>query len=153
MVSFRCGIYSVMSATDGIAASSDETRPLLDNYDTESTLQRHDNHSDNRGPRIGIDLAVHLHLVIRESLGPGACLYLIFVPVGIIIGALRLNSVAISILNLIATIPLCALISHSSDVLSDLLGKLIGGLISATFGNTVEIIVRGFSTLKCPKLS
>jgi hypothetical protein len=46
-----------------------------------------------------------------------------------------------SVFNFLAIIPLSATVSNISDELSDELGDLWGGLINATFGNAVELIV------------
>jgi Ca2+:H+ antiporter len=67
--------------------------------------------------------------------------FLVFVPLGIIAGALKWNSTAVFILNFIAIIPLAALLSFATEELSAKLGQTIGGLMNATFGNAVELIV------------
>jgi Ca2+:H+ antiporter len=126
-----------MSATDTIDQSSGESQPLLNGDDHDSSSQPRSNH----GPPVVIDLAAHVYLVSKEALKGYTYFLLGFVPIGIVIGALQLNPIATSILNLVAIIPLSALVSHSSDLLSDRVGELIGGLINATFGNAVELIV------------
>jgi len=71
---------------------------------------------------------------------------LVFVPVGIICGALKVNPTAVFILNFIAIVPLAALLSFATEELSAKLGQTLGGLCNATFGNAVELIV---SALAC----
>jgi Ca2+:H+ antiporter len=44
-------------------------------------------------------------------------------------------------LNFIAIIPLAALLSFATEQLSTKLGQTLGGLMNATFGNAVELIV------------
>ena len=66
---------------------------------------------------------------------------LVFVPIGIVAGALKLNPTAVFILNFIAIIPLAALLSFATEELSAKLGQTLGGLCNATFGNAVELIV------------
>ncbi|KAF2025764.1 vacuolar calcium ion transporter-like protein /H(+) exchanger [Setomelanomma holmii] len=66
---------------------------------------------------------------------------LVFVPVGIIAGILGWNPTAVFILNFIAIIPLAALLSFATEELSAKLGQTLGGLMNATFGNAVELIV------------
>jgi len=66
---------------------------------------------------------------------------LIFVPVGIIAGALDLPPGAIFVLNFLAIVPLAALLSFATEELSEAVGPHIGGLLNATFGNAVELIV------------
>ncbi|KAH7093405.1 vacuolar calcium ion transporter /H(+) exchanger [Paraphoma chrysanthemicola] len=66
---------------------------------------------------------------------------LVFVPVGIIGGILGWNPTVVFILNFIAIIPLAALLSFATEELSAKLGQTLGGLMNATFGNAVELIV------------
>lgn len=67
---------------------------------------------------------------------------LVFVPIGIIAGALHWNPTAVFILNFIAIIPLASLLSFATEEISAKLGQTLGGLMNATFGNAVELIVR-----------
>lgn len=67
---------------------------------------------------------------------------LVFVPLGIISGALGWSPTATFILNFLAIIPLAALLSFATEELSVKLGQTLGGLLNATFGNAVELIVR-----------
>lgn len=71
---------------------------------------------------------------------------LIFVPLGIIAGAMGWNPTAVFILNFFAIIPLAAILSFATEEISMKLGETMGGLLNATFGNAVELIV-------CPILS
>lgn len=64
-----------------------------------------------------------------------------FAPLGFIAGFLGWNAVLVSVFNFLAIIPLSALISDASDTLANRWGSLLGGLVNATFGNTVELIV------------
>lgn len=66
---------------------------------------------------------------------------LVFVPIGIIAGILGWNPTAVFILNFIAIVPLAALLSFATEELSAKLGQTLGGLMNATFGNAVELIV------------
>lgn len=66
---------------------------------------------------------------------------LLLLPIGLVGGYLEWNAFAVLAMNILAIIPLSAFISSSSDKLTDYLGNLVGGLINATFGNTVELIV------------
>jgi hypothetical protein len=66
---------------------------------------------------------------------------LVFVPLGVIAGGLGWNSAAVFILNFLAIFPLAALLSYSTEELSAHVGQIVGGLINATFGNAVEMIV------------
>ncbi|OCK86657.1 vacuolar calcium ion transporter-like protein /H(+) exchanger [Cenococcum geophilum 1.58] len=68
-------------------------------------------------------------------------IFLVFVPLGIVAGALHWNPTAVFVLNFIAIIPLAALLSFATEELSAKLGQTLGGLLNATFGNAVELIV------------
>lgn len=67
---------------------------------------------------------------------------LIFVPLGIIAGALGWDSTAIFVLNFFAIIPLASMLSFATEELAATMGQALGGLMNATFGNAVELIVR-----------
>jgi len=66
---------------------------------------------------------------------------LVFVPLGIIGGILHWNPSVVFVLNFLAIVPLAALLSFATEELSAKLGQTIGGLLNATFGNAVELIV------------
>jgi Ca2+:H+ antiporter len=46
------------------------------------------------------------------------------------------------ILNFFAIVPLAAVLSFATEEISVKLGQTMGGLLNATFGNAVELIVR-----------
>ncbi|KAL5339051.1 Sodium/calcium exchanger protein-domain-containing protein [Aspergillus crustosus] len=66
---------------------------------------------------------------------------LIFVPLGIIAGALHWDSTAVFTLNFLAIVPLASLLSFATEELAATMGQALGGLMNATFGNAVELIV------------
>lgn len=66
---------------------------------------------------------------------------LVFVPVGIVLGALDMNPTAVFVVNFLAIMPLAALLSFATEELAAKMGQTIGGLMNATFGNAVELIV------------
>lgn len=66
---------------------------------------------------------------------------LVFVPIGIIAGALGWSPTAVFVLNFIAIMPLAGLLSFATEELAAKLGQTLGGLMNATFGNAVELIV------------
>lgn len=73
---------------------------------------------------------------------------LVFVPVGIALGALGMNPIAVFVVNFFAIVPLAALLSFATEELSVKLGQTIGGLMNATFGNAVELIVCWNSSMR-----
>lgn len=64
------------------------------------------------------------------------------VPIGIVAGKLGWSPTAVFTLNFFAIIPLAAVLSFATEEISIKLGETLGGLLNATFGNAVELIVR-----------
>ncbi len=69
---------------------------------------------------------------------------LVTVPVAILAGVLGWNATAVFTLNFFAIIPLAAILSFATEEISEKLGDALGGLLNATFGNAVELIVSFF---------
>lgn len=67
---------------------------------------------------------------------------LVAVPVGIVAGACKWSPTAVFTINFFAIIPLAAVLSFATEEISMKLGETMGGLLNATFGNAVELIVR-----------
>ena len=67
--------------------------------------------------------------------------FLVFVPLGIIAGLAGWSPVLQFVLNFIAIIPLASLLAFATEELAVPLGQTLGGLLNATFGNAVELIV------------
>ncbi|EQL04030.1 hypothetical protein G6O67_008190 [Ophiocordyceps sinensis] len=66
---------------------------------------------------------------------------LVTVPLGIVAGACNWNPTAVFTINFFAIIPLAAVLSFATEEISMKLGETMGGLLNATFGNAVELIV------------
>jgi len=66
---------------------------------------------------------------------------LVFVPVGIALGATGQDPTAVFILNFLAIIPLAKLLGEATEQLALHTSQSVGGLLNATFGNAVEIII------------
>lgn len=66
---------------------------------------------------------------------------LVFVPLGLISGWKQYNAQVTFGLNFLAIIPLAAMLSDTTEVLATMTGPTVGGLLNATFGNVVELIV------------
>jgi len=108
----------------------DEHTPLIgrtQNYEDESRVKTLPKHI--------------LHLIYATLASNYVNVFLVFVPLGIIAGALHWNPTVVFVLNFIAIIPLAALLSFATEELSAKLGQTLGGLMNATFGNAVELIV------------
>ena len=68
-------------------------------------------------------------------------LLLVFVPLGIIAGNVGWSPTVVFIMNFLAIVPLAALLSFATEEISVKVGQTLGGLLNATFGNAVELIV------------
>lgn len=66
---------------------------------------------------------------------------LVFVPLGILAGALEWSSNAIFWINFFAIVPLASILAFATEELAEHVGETLGGLLNATFGNAVELIV------------
>lgn len=66
---------------------------------------------------------------------------LVFVPLGILAEYLKWSANAVFWLNFFAIVPLASLLAFATEELSENVGQTIGGLLNATFGNAVELIV------------
>ncbi|KAJ1562020.1 hypothetical protein HK405_000716 [Cladochytrium tenue] len=72
---------------------------------------------------------------------------LIFFPLGIVAHVLQWGTVASFVINFLAIIPLAKCLDFATDQLSMRVGETLGGLLNASFGNAVELIM-GVITLK-----
>lgn len=72
---------------------------------------------------------------------------LIIVPFAIVAGELNWAPTTVFTLNFFAIIPLAAVLSFATEEIAMKLGDTLGGLLNATFGNAVELIV---SCPRCP---
>ncbi|KAM3552699.1 hypothetical protein MY1884_007069 [Beauveria asiatica] len=84
-------------------------------------------------PRLGLPRQVRKYLSLN--------LLLVCAPLGFVASAYSWNPIADFLFNFLAVIPLSGLISDASDTLSERWGGLVGGLVNASLGNTVELIV------------
>lgn len=66
---------------------------------------------------------------------------LIFVPLGLIFGYAGLSTTYVFLLNFLAIIPLAAILAFATEELAAQTSSTIGGLLNATLGNAVELIV------------
>ncbi|EFE29645.1 membrane bound cation transporter, putative [Trichophyton benhamiae CBS 112371] len=66
---------------------------------------------------------------------------LVAAPAGIIMYYLKVNSVAVFVVNFIAIVPLAAMLGYGTEEIAMRTGETVGGLLNATFGNAVELIV------------
>ncbi|KAJ5174077.1 Sodium/calcium exchanger membrane region [Penicillium coprophilum] len=66
---------------------------------------------------------------------------LVAAPVGIALYAVGANPIAVFVVNFIAIIPLAAMLSFATEEIALRTSETIGGLLNASFGNAVELIV------------
>lgn len=83
-------------------------------------------------------LSTKLHSIFLESY---INVLLIFVPLGLIAGSTGASATWVFLFNFLAIIPLAAILSYATEELSAKVGQTVGGLLNATFGNAVELIV------------
>ena len=99
---------------------------------------------DDNGGSIWVRKSKHvLHITHETLFNSPVNFLLVFVPLGIVAGAVHWPPMAVFVLNFLAIVPLASLLSFATEELSTKLGETIGGLLNATFGNAVELIVRG----------
>ncbi|KAM0431832.1 hypothetical protein ACHAPT_005083 [Fusarium lateritium] len=78
----------------------------------------------------------------RTFLNSWINILLIAAPVGIALNYVHsVNRIAVFVVNFIAIIPLAAILSFATEEIALRTGEVLGGLINATFGNAVELIV------------
>jgi Ca2+:H+ antiporter len=66
---------------------------------------------------------------------------LIFLPLGIVSGAIEWAPQLTFVFNFLALIALASLLSFATEELSKKVGQTVGGLLNASFGNATELIV------------
>lgn len=68
-------------------------------------------------------------------------LMLLVVPVGWICHFCHVNSIVVFVLNIVGLVPLALILGEITEDLAVRFGPTIGGLLNATFGNVVELIL------------
>jgi len=75
-------------------------------------------------------------------------LLLVFVPVGIATHYAGVDPTIVFVMNFIAIVPLAGLLSSATEEVALYCGEVIGGLVNASFGNAVELIVGILALIK-----
>ena len=91
---------------------------------------------------IGLDLADPEE---ATALNIGIYVLLVFVPISILVKVLSLGQLWLFLTSAAAIIPLAKVLSTATERLAARVGPGIGGLLSATFGNAVEMIIAFFA--------
>merc|ERR1719474_1041727 len=81
-------------------------------------------------------------------LGSWVNLLLVFVPFGVISHFTEWEPAIVFFLNFLGMIPIASILGDATECLADHLGETIGGLLNATFGNAVEVVVMILAMLK-----
>lgn len=76
-------------------------------------------------------------------------LLLVFIPVGWALHFVHVNDTIIFIFTFLAIIPLAKLLGFGTEELALRVGQTLGGLLNATLGNAVELIVAIIALAKC----
>ncbi len=84
----------------------------------------------------------------RTFLNSYVNLLLFAAPVGIGLHFAPVNPIAIFVVNFIAIVPLAAMLSFATEEIALRTGETLGGLLNATFGNAVELIVAIMALVK-----
>jgi len=136
-----------MASDPDLEREASDTEPLVGtpgnngSYgSTDTSLHRHRTKSSD----VRLSDGIHLYVFskVRTILVSNYVnVLLVFVPLGIVAGAVGWPNTSIFVLNFMAIIPLAALLSFATEELSLKVGETIGGLMNATFGNAVELIV------------
>ncbi|KAF9639878.1 Sodium/calcium exchanger membrane region [Lasiodiplodia theobromae] len=66
---------------------------------------------------------------------------LLAVPAGFAVNYAHLNGIIVFVINFIAIVPLAGMLSYATEELALHIGETLGGLLNASFGNAVELIV------------
>ncbi|KAI1272851.1 calcium/proton exchanger [Xylaria sp. FL0933] len=93
-------------------------------------------------PKPWVKYPAHVwHVTKATLLSSPVNILLLAVPVGIVAGKTHWDPIAVFVVNFFAIIPLAAVLSFATEQISAKLGEALGGLLNATFGNAVELIV------------
>lgn len=113
--------------------------PWKKSEDDSADMQRTDTSESKKGkkPRAKIPFMLQFKAVFASWIN----ILLVAVPVGIGLEYSGVNKIIVFVVNFIAIIPLAAMLSYSTEELAMYIGETLGGLLNATFGNAVELIV------------
>ncbi|KAI0459039.1 calcium/proton exchanger [Xylaria acuta] len=93
-------------------------------------------------PKPWVKYPAHVWHIMKATLLSSPVNILLFaVPIGIVAGETHWDPIAVFVINFFAIIPLAAVLSFATEQISAELGEALGGLLNATFGNAVELIV------------
>ncbi|KAF3018702.1 hypothetical protein E8E15_006198 [Penicillium rubens] len=129
---------------DANATTREQDALLRDEIERESNAEESAELRDTNYPdsKRALFLGNSVMRVLKITLGCSySNLLLPFVFLGIIAGSLGWDDSIGFVFNFLAILPLAALLSFATEELAKSVGQTVGGLINATFGNAVEMIV------------
>jgi len=104
----------------------------------EQDLQRADTSESRKKKHPKLTIGSQLKAVFASWIN----IMLVFVPVGIALHEVHsVSRIVVFIVNFLAIIPLAAMLSFATEELALYVGETLGGLLNASFGNAVELIV------------
>ncbi|KAK6459123.1 Ca2+/H+ antiporter [Scheffersomyces xylosifermentans] len=104
-----------------------ENNPLLGNESSTTRLKRYQN--------------TFIKTIVLTLKSSPVNYLLVFVPLGLAAGYLNWSPNAIFWINFCAIVPLASILAYATEELAEEVGETVGGLLNATFGNAVELIV------------
>lgn len=127
---FAIGFRKIKTKDKTVVTQDERKMPLLSTDD-----------DMDHTPQPRCDTRNDLKQVKKLILGSKINLLLIAVPFGIISNYAGWPATVTFFFNFFGMIPLASILGDSTECLSDHLGETIGGLLNATFGNAVELVV------------
>lgn len=97
--------------------------------------------SDTQHSKKKVHRTIPVGQQFKAVFGSWINILLIFVPIGIALNYAHVNKIAVFVVNFVAIIPLAAILSFATEELAMYIGEVLGGLLNASFGNAVELIV------------
>lgn len=135
--------WDLFPSIDHVTIGSDERSQLLDHTTSAEYVS-----TEHREQRSWVLVSINTVKVIWTTSGSNPLnVLLVFVPFGIVAGALGVNLATVFLLNFLAMIPLASILSFATEELAVDLGNTLGGLVNASFGNAVEMIVRSCAAI------
>ena len=128
-----------MNSTEQIKPHSPSTDRLqLSRQNTEENESQSEDASEHKQHKQKYTLVGQLKATILNSY---INVLFVFIPVGIAMHFAKVSPVVVFVTNFLAVIPLAAMLSYATEEIALRTGETIGGLLNASFGNAVELIV------------
>lgn len=134
-----CASSMPMNSTEQIKRHSPSTDRLqLSRQNTEENESQSEDASEHKQRKQKYTLVGQLKATILNSY---INVLFVFNPIGIAMHFTKVSPVMVFVTNFLAIIPLAAMLSYATEEIALRTGETIGGLLNASFGNAVELIV------------